>query len=77
MWPGFRAKPSTLTLPPSPETNTETGKRALVEPCPFREEPSVGHHVCITQGKPHMNYRLNSLKGGYIGDYIVDYYKGY
>ena len=24
-----------------------------------------------------MSYSLNSLKGGYIGDYIEDYYKGY
>ena len=25
----------------------------------------------------HMNCSLNSLKGGYIGDYIWDYYRGY
>ena len=25
----------------------------------------------------HMSYSLNSLKGGNIGDYIGDYYRGY
>ena len=25
----------------------------------------------------YMSYSLNSLKGGYIGDCIWDYYKGY
>ena len=25
----------------------------------------------------HMSYSLNSLKGGYMGDYIGDYYRGY
>ena len=25
----------------------------------------------------HMSYSLNSLKGGYIGDYTGDYYRGY
>ena len=24
----------------------------------------------------YMNYSLNSLKGGYMGDYIGDYYRG-
>ena len=24
-----------------------------------------------------MSYGLNSLKGGYMGDYIGDYYRGY
>ena len=24
-----------------------------------------------------LSYSLNSLKGGYIGDYIRDYYRGY
>ena len=27
--------------------------------------------------QPHMSCSLNSLKGGYIGDYIEDYYRGY
>ena len=27
--------------------------------------------------KSHMSYSLNSLKGGYMGDYIGDYYRGY
>ena len=27
--------------------------------------------------KPHMSHSLNSLKGGYIGDYIGDYYMGH
>ena len=33
---------------------------------------------CIP-GRPgtHMSYSLNSLKGGYIRDYIGDYYRGY
>ena len=26
---------------------------------------------------PHKSYSLNSLKGGYIGDHIGDYYRGY
>ena len=26
---------------------------------------------------PYMSYSLNSLKGGYIGDYIGDYHRGY
>ena len=26
---------------------------------------------------PHINHSLDSLKGGYIRDYIVDYYEGY
>ena len=25
----------------------------------------------------HMCHSLNSLKGGYIGDYIGEYYRGY
>ena len=25
----------------------------------------------------HLSYSLNSLKGGFIGDYIGDYYRGY
>ena len=25
----------------------------------------------------HMSYSLNSLKGGYMGDNIGDYYRGY
>ena len=25
---------------------------------------------------PHLSYSLNSLKGGYIGAYIGDYYRG-
>ena len=25
----------------------------------------------------HMKHSLNSLKGGYIGDYIWDYYRAY
>ena len=25
----------------------------------------------------HMSYSLNSKKGGYIGDYIGEYYKGH
>ena len=25
----------------------------------------------------HMSHSLNSLKGGHIGDYIGDYYRGY
>ena len=25
----------------------------------------------------HMSYSLNSLKGGYMGDYIGDYYRAY
>ena len=25
----------------------------------------------------HLSYSLNSLKGGYIGDYIGEYYRGY
>ena len=25
----------------------------------------------------YMSYSLNSLKGGYIGDYIGDHYRGY
>ena len=25
----------------------------------------------------HMSYNLNSLKGGYIGDYLGEYYRGY
>ena len=29
-------------------------------------------HVC-----DYMSYNLNSLKGGYVGDYIWDYYRGY
>ena len=38
------------------------------------------HQVGILKGglyRPHMSYSLNSLKGGYIGDYIVDYYRAY
>ena len=27
--------------------------------------------------KGYMSYSLNSLKGGYIGNYIGDYYRGY
>ena len=27
--------------------------------------------------KSQMNHSLNSLKGGYMGDYIWDYYRGY
>ena len=26
---------------------------------------------------PHIRHSLNSLKGGYIGDYIGDYHRGY
>ena len=28
------------------------------------------------QGLGLLSYSLNSLKGGYIGDYIGDYYRG-
>ena len=28
-------------------------------------------------GRRHVSYSLNSLKGGYMGDYIGDYYRGY
>ena len=31
-----------------------------------------GMHVAVD-----MSHNLNSLKGGYIGDYIWDYYRGY
>ena len=27
--------------------------------------------------KADMSYSLNSLKGGYIGDFLGDYYRGY
>ena len=27
--------------------------------------------------KIHLSYSLNCLKGGYIGDHIGDYYRGY
>ena len=29
------------------------------------------------EGENNMSYSLNSLKRGYIGDYIGDYYRGY
>ena len=29
------------------------------------------------QGLGYMSHSLNSLKGGYIEDYIGDYYRGY
>ena len=35
-------------------------------------EPWFGILCC-----PHISYSLNSLKGGYIGDNIGDYYRGY
>ena len=28
-------------------------------------------------GRGHLSYSLTSFKGGYIGDFIGDYYKGY
>ena len=28
-------------------------------------------------GRRHVSYSLNSLKEGYIGDYIGDHYRGY
>ena len=28
-------------------------------------------------GRPICSHSLNSLKGGYMGDYIGDYYRGY
>ena len=31
----------------------------------------------VAFGGNHMYYSLNSLKGGYIGDYIRDYHRGY
>ena len=37
----------------------------------------------LARGRPdvakrgHMSCSLNSLKGGYIGDYLWDYYRGY
>ena len=33
--------------------------------------------MALAMGRCHMSYSLNSLKGGYIGDYIWDYYRGY
>ena len=27
--------------------------------------------------RAHLSHSLNSLKGGYIGDYIGNYYRGY
>ena len=27
--------------------------------------------------RTHMSHSLNSLKGGYIGDYTGEYYRGY
>ena len=30
-----------------------------------------------TLQQSHMSYGLNSLKGGYIGDNLGDYYRGY
>ena len=37
------------------------------------------YEVCTLRGicKAYMNHSLNSLKGGYIGYYIGDYYRGY
>ena len=39
----------------------------------------AGTGECIMQPKQEaqISFSLNSLKGGYIGDYLGDYYKGY
>ena len=37
----------------------------------------VKQDVVLLEGLRRMNYSLNSLKGGYIGDNIGDYYRGY
>ena len=33
--------------------------------------------VFVSEKSHYMSYSLNSLKGGYIGDYIGDHYRGY
>ena len=33
--------------------------------------------TCCKIPLQHVSYSLNSLKGGYIGDYIRNYYRGY
>ena len=33
--------------------------------------------ACFAEDSFHMSYSLNSLKGGYIGDNIGHYYRGY
>ena len=38
-----------------------------------RAVPRGGAHL----REKHVSYSLNSLKGGSIADYIVDYYRGY
>ena len=37
------------------------------------------YNIPTEKGYPYcnMSYSLNSLKGGYIGDYLGDYYRGY
>ena len=37
----------------------------------------VPHAALALHFSGYMRYSLNSLKGGKIGDYIGDYYRGY
>ena len=45
-------------------------KRFMVRTGPPPESPPI-------QAQGYVSYSLNSSKGGYIGDNIGDYYKGY
>ena len=42
-----------------------------------RNTKGVRQRRCLKPWEQHMYYSLNSLKGGYIGDYIGNYYRAY
>ena len=42
-----------------------------------RARPSLANAICVTSPDEQMSCSLNSLKGGYMGDYIRSYYRGY
>ena len=53
----------------------ELGKQTHLKPMATEEDNYVWELDMSVP--PQMSYSLNSLKGGYIGDDIGDYYRGY
>ena len=47
------------------------------DPCSLLRQQKLNHHPPPLLNIHNMSYSLNSLKVGYIGDYIGDYYRAY
>ena len=62
-------KPETLNPKPPPRNESERPRYILVL--------RFWHPELTEEGWDDISHSLNSLKGGYIGDYIGDHYRGY